>query len=248
MSPSRYGKECRAHASTRGYCRKLQLRIGLLDTHQSIREECRYHLRKIQPIDVAAFYRQHLEATDVRNLYSAISGLGETGCAEDDSLIVPYTSHQMSTIRKAAIQALARLHPEAHQNIFMRAIEDEVPSVSRQALKALTFRSSSVSAARIWELFKSTPHSHVKRNAFWLIKNSAKWESISYLVRALCETDEDIVMKSRLGIQRWLYRFNRSFSAPSSEQLARLTEALERCGKLIDETTHEQLRFVMKGF
>src|SRR6185503_4422538 len=74
---------------------KEELRIGLLDPHQSIREECRFHLRKMQSIDLAAFYRQHLGVSErMSNLYSAISGLGETGSTEDDSLIVPYTSHQ----------------------------------------------------------------------------------------------------------------------------------------------------------
>jgi len=225
-----------------------ELRIGLLDPDQSIREHCRYHLQKIQAIDVAAFYRQHLAAAEGRNLYSAISGLGETGRAEDDSLIVPYTSHQVSKIRRAAIKALQRLHPETHHEIFIRALEDEAPSVSRQALQALTFRKWSVSAVRLWELFRSTPHAHVKRNAILLMQKCAKWESISYLVRGVCDADESIVNMSRLGIERWLYRFNRSFSTPSSEQLANLTDALEECGTLLDEKTRQELSFSTRGF
>jgi len=222
-----------------------QLRKGLLDPHASIREECRYHLRKIESIDVAAFYREHLEAG--RELYSAISGLGETGRSDDDRLIVPYASHQTNKIRRSAIKALATLNAKAHLDLFMNALEDEVPNISRQALKALSRNTSMLRAAGVWELFVSSSRAHVKRNALLLIDRFSKWESISYLMRALCERDEDIVERSRRAVRDWPGSFNRDFSTPSSEQVARFRDALEKCGGLIDEQTRALLWFSIKG-
>jgi len=223
-----------------------ELRTALLDTHRSMRGEAFYHLQRIQPTDVAAFYREHLAQAQGSTLYSVISGLGETGHAEDDRLIVPYTSHSSSKIRGAAIKALAKLRPEAHLDIFMSALEDEVPSISRQALKALARKTSLLSAARVWEIFSSTAHAHVKRNALSLLGRFAKWESISYLVRSVSENDDEIVELSRMAIRRWLIRFNRSFTSPTSEQLARVRDAVESWGALLDEKTEQLLSFYIK--
>lgn len=225
-----------------------ELHTTLLDPHKSMREEARYQLKRIQPMDVAAFYRRQLTRAEGRNLYAVISGLGETGRAEDDSLILPYTSHPSSKIRRATIKALAGLRAEAYLEIFMSALEDYVPNISRQALKALSLKTSSLSAARVWDIFSSTAHAHVKRNALSLIGKFAKWESIAYLIRAVCDVDEVIVELSRLAIRRWLIRFNRSFTSPAPEQLARLKDALEQCGRLLDEATREQMAFSIKGY
>ena len=220
-----------------------ELHAALLDPHRSMREEAIYHLKNIQPLDVARFYRQHLAHAEGSTLYAVLSGLGDTGEAEDDSSIVSYTSHPSSKIRRAAIKALAALRPEAHLDIFMSALEDEGPNISRQALKALSRKTSSLNAARVWEVFSSAAHAHVKRNALSLLGKFAKWESIAYLTRAVCDTDEDIVELSRMAIRRWLIRFNRSFTSPTSDQIARLRSALESCGWLLDEKTLQLLSF-----
>jgi HEAT repeat protein len=225
-----------------------ELRSALLDSHASMREEARYHLRKIDSMDVAAFYRQSLTNAEGHTLYSVISGLGETGLETDDQLVVSYTSHQVGKIRRAAIKALAKLHGGAHIDVFMEAMKDEVPHVSCQALRALTDNVSSVNGERTWKLFSLATHAHVRRNALSLIEKLGKWDSIHFMVRAVCDSDEDLTGMSRFGIQRWLARFNRSFLSPTGEQLAQLNDALEECGDLLDAKTVEQLHFSMKGF
>ena len=223
------------------------LREALLDPTQSIREESRHHFRKIEAMDFGAFYRQHLTTAKPQMLFAAISGLGETGRPPDDTLLLPFCTHSASSIRRAAIKALAALKPEAHLETFLSALEDEAGGVSRLGAKVLARRTSSISAARLWDLFVSTPHLHVKRNVLSLMAKFTKWESISYLVRAHCEDDEEIVTMSKFAVNRWLFYFNRSFSAPSSEQVARLREALEQCGKFVDEKAVQLLRFSMPG-
>jgi hypothetical protein len=225
-----------------------ELHSALLDAHASMREEARYHLGKIGPMDVAAFYRQYLLTGEGRSLNAAISGLGETGSAADDHLILPYTTHRVGRIRRAAIKALAKLNGGAHIDVFIESLKDEVPHVSRQALKALANRTASVTGERVWDLFRSATHAHVKRNALSLIEKLGKWDSIYYLVRAVSDSEEGIAGMSRFGIRRWLTRFNRSFLSPTPEQFARLRNAIEECGSLVDKKTQEQLWFSMRGF
>jgi HEAT repeat protein len=224
----------------------VELHTALLDTHASMREEARYHLRKLGTTDVAAFYRgQFLTGAD---LYSVISGLGETGEAADDHFIVPYTSHPAGKIRGAAIQALAKLNRNAHVGLFIEALKDQVPHVSRLALKALADKASTINGERIWELFRSSAHAHVQWNALSLIERLGKWDNIYYLLRAVRDSDEAIADRSRFAIQCWLARFNKNFSSPTPEQLARLCIALEEDGNLLDDRTVEQLRFSLAGF
>lgn len=225
-----------------------ELRTALLDPHASIREEARYHLKKIQPLDVADFYRQKVLDAVGPTLHSAISGLGETGSAADDQFVVPYTSHPTTKIRMAALKALAVLNPKQHLDIFMRALEDEAPKISRRALKALESIPSLLNAARVWEVFSSSPHTHVRRNALSLIERLSKWESIPYLLAALSDKDEDLVLKTRREIEGWLSRSNRTYSYPTTEQATNLKNALEKHDHLLDDETRQQLHLTIRAF
>jgi HEAT repeat protein len=222
-----------------------ELRSALLDRHASMREEARYHLRTIAPIDVAAFYRQALLVGESTNLYPTICGLGETGSAADDRLILSYTLHRLGKVRGAAFRALAGLNGTAHVDLFCNALKDKVPQVSRQALRALADKTSYISGEKVWEIFDSSSHGHVKRNALSLLERLPKWDSIYYLVKAIGDPDEAVVDMSRFGIKRWLAGFNRTFTLPSGGQVARLNTALEDCDDLLDEETKKQIRFSM---
>ena len=127
-------------------------------------------------------------------------------------------------------------------------MKDEVPRVSRQALKALAHQTSSISGELVWEIFDAASHPHVRRNALSLLERLAKWDSIYYLIKAIGDPDEAVVSISRFGVQRWLGGFNRTFTQPTGDQITRLGTALERCGDWLDEKTKEQLRFSIRTF
>jgi HEAT repeat protein len=235
-----------------------ELSSALLDTNASMREEARYHMQKIAPIDVAAFYRETLDRGVSKDdaggpstaantdLYSAICGLGETGSEADDRLIVSYASNPAAKIREAAIRALARLNAKGHVELFLTALTDRGPSVSRQALKALAGMTSAIAVERAWLIFASAPRGHIKRNALSLLERLPKWDSIYYLLKAMRDGDEAIADMGRIAIQRWLARFNRTFNLPSSDQIAKVKTALAESDTLLDERTREQILFSIK--
>lgn len=161
---------------------------------------------------------------------------------------MPYASHPASKIRGAAIQALARLNRNAHVDLFIEALTDQVRHVSCQALKPLREKASSLDGERIWDLFRSAAHAHVKWNALSLIERVDKWDRIYYLLSAVRDSDEAIAVRCKVSIQCWPQRFNRSFSSPTPEQVARLRIALDESGNLLDSWTMEQLRFSIAGF
>jgi HEAT repeat protein len=225
-----------------------ELRSALLDQHPSMREEARYHMREREQIDVAEFYREILSAGEGSTFYAALCGLGEAGTTQDALLIAPHTSHPTSKVRWAAIKALAKLNSGQYIDLFMDALKDPIPYVSREALNALASRRGAFNGERIWKILQSASTTHVKRNVFSLIEKLGKWDSIYYLVRSVRDSDETIAAMGQFGIQRWLAGVNRSFTSPSSEQLTTLRKALEETGNLLDAETMRQLQFSMKGF
>jgi HEAT repeat protein len=227
---------------------RVELRSALLDTHPSMREEARYLLREDESMDVASFYRQAVSAGSEISLYSVISGLGEAGSVSDVHLLLPYVSHRVAKIRRAAIRALGRLSARDYRSVFVDALTDEVPRVSREALKVLANKASLIGDERLWDIFCSASHQHIKLNALSLLEKLGKWDSICFMVKAVCDSDEEVANRGRLSIQRWLWRFNRGFSSPTLEQLAKLRNVLEECGNRLDDKTMDDLRFSMKGF
>jgi len=225
-----------------------ELLSALLDTHASMRAEARYKLQKLGPLDVAAFYRQALTAEDPSDLYSAISGLGETGSAEDCALVIPFASNGVGRIRRAAIRSLARLNKGAHLEVLIEGLTDTMSSVSSEALKALADSASLVGNEILWEIFCSTPHSHVKRNALSLLERLGKWDCIYFMVKLASNSDDEIATRARRSIQHWLSRFNSTFYTPAPAQISRLRTVLEECGDHLDERSKEELRFSIRSF
>lgn len=225
-----------------------ELRRALFDPHASVREEARYHLRRTGEDDFAAVYRRALADAAGGELYSAVSGIGETGAASDDRLVLPYAAHPSPKVRRVAIKALARLNGGNHLPLFLTALRDEAPAVSREARKALTGRAAAVGGERLWEICSTSSPPHVRRNALYLLSKLGKWDGIYYLVRAAGDHDVKIAEASRLGVVRWLSQFNRSFTVPTAEQISRFESALRERGHLLGESVREQLWFSVKGF
>lgn len=175
-----------------------ELRRALFDPHASVREEARYHLRKVGEDDFASVYRQALADAVGGEIYSAVSGIGETGTGSDDSMVLPYAAHPSPKARRAALKALARLNGDEHLSVFLTALRDETPAVSREARKALTIRATAVSGERLWEIFSaSLSLPHVRHNALNLLSRLGKWDGIYYLIRAA--GDHDMRIAERVG-------------------------------------------------
>jgi HEAT repeat protein len=225
-----------------------ELRRALLDPHVSMREEARYQLQKTEGIDLASFYRQALANPEDGLLDAAISGMGETGLASDDSLLLSYLLHKSAKVRRAAIRGLSRLNGNEHLSTFITALGDERPGVSREAKRALADRVNGVGGESLWAIFNSSPLPHVRRNVLYLFAQLGKWDSIYFIIKAVGDADEVIAERSRFYIERWLGQFNRRFTIPGSGQLARLNRALMEYGVLLNENLLERLWFSMKGF
>jgi hypothetical protein len=221
------------------------LREALFDTHAAVRAVARFDLRRA---GFAAFRETYLAALDGltgSRLKAALFGLGEMGSAEDAARVAGFLSHPAAGVRRAAVVALARLSPEAVLPVFIRALEDPSPGISRAARLALKPRAARVAPAHLWELVGSG-EAHVRKNAFILLGGLPKWESIGWMILACGLDDERVVRMARQQVKRWIDRYNHDPSQPSGDQLERMARALD--GAALDTERERMLRFLMKGY
>lgn len=219
-----------------------KLRQALLDSHSSIRYEVQYHQRK-NGMDCAAFYRNAL--TQGNAIYSAISGLGETGKDSDEMWILPYINHPLTRIRRVSIKALAKLNPKTHMALFLQALFDPSGSVSREAMKALELNGHLLNPQCLWKNLENASQAHTKKNILSLISHLSKWESILYLIQAAASQDEWISNPACQKINDWHARFNRSFIYPTVSQKMNLIKLLAENGDKLNIHIREEIENIV---
>jgi HEAT repeat protein len=223
-----------------------ELQSALLDSHPSLREESRRLLSSSGTYDFRGFYRDALKLNKPKALAAAVAGLGETGSRDDAEILLTFVSDQHISIRKAAVQAVSNLSGNEYLAVFMDALKEPAPGVSKQARKALSRRARMLNGDQLWELLSSAAHHHTKINTLSLLSQLPKWDSVTFLLACLCANDPEIAEISRRYIARWLFIFNGSFTTPTAGQIRSFREALDRCGDQLDETTQRALLFVSK--
>jgi HEAT repeat protein len=222
---------------------------ALLDPHPAVRGYAqKLHLRKHSAADVRQYYVDALGRSDPRSVFSALSGLGEIGNSSDVELILPYVSHDVAKVRRASIRSIARLQTGGFVDLFAQHLSDPTASVSREAMKALGKSVHLLKGERIWQVFNSAARTHSRRNALCLIARLSKWESIVYLIEALCTEDLELQGLAKSYVRRWQWRFNRSFTAPTAEQAKSLSRAMARCGAFVEQPVKELLEFSIRAF
>ncbi len=221
---------------------------ALFDHHPSIRQWARYYLSQRNKTDFPKIYREEIKEPSEKKLVGTISGLGEVGSKDDARLIVGYTAHRMSKVRKLSIRAIVRLDSENHRDLFKTMVNDDSPRVSIEAALALIQCGHQTIFAELWDLFERTEKSHVRKSILMMASRLSKWESVFYFIKAIASPDEAISMIGDNHLNRWLYDFNRSYIKPTREQKCRIENAIQMHEKSIGRERKELIEFNMKTF
>jgi HEAT repeat protein len=200
------------------------LSVALLDPNNLIRSGARHQINQLGGMDFAGFYRDAIAKRHALDF--ALCGLGETGTAEDDDTILPFVHHPRARVRRAALNALARLNPKRHISLFHESLSDPSSGVSLEALRALSQNPASLSPARLWEIMRFAKQEHTRLHLVSLMTYLSKWESLYYLLSTCVDKDEAVARAAQREIHTWLQRFNRSYVVPSIEQKLRAMTAL----------------------
>jgi HEAT repeat protein len=203
-----------------------ELRAALLDSHGSMREAARFHLRRRGFDDYGAFYRERCESEQGDRLAAAVSGLGETGTESDAGVTVRFLNHANARIRRAAVRATARLDMEGFFDVVWKALNDSSAGVTKVARQVVLGRAHVLAPERIWETFEKTRYGHSRRAILKVINDLRWWDQSALLMRALACDDEMIQQKAREYLRKGLGNPRRYSSRPTAEQVARLEQVL----------------------
>ncbi|MBM3847759.1 MAG: hypothetical protein FJ405_15920, partial [Verrucomicrobia bacterium] len=204
------------------------LRDALLDSHTSMREMARQFLAVADVENVRGFYAAALERGNEKQRFAVICGLGETGTVEDMPLVARFLNSPLTRIRRAAAYAVGRLDLEGQLARLVRVLSDAMPSVSREALKALQRKARYVSLDDLEELVEGGSDFHVRRNALTLISHTDKWKKIPALLKACADKDERIVEQAAKALRAWSYNYNSSFAEPTRDDFQKISGALSQ--------------------
>lgn len=220
------------------------LEVFLLDKNRGIRELAGFILDRHREFDVPGYYIRHLkdEKPEI-----AITGLAETGSRDNAQLIIPFLNHSDERVVKAAVGALGRLMKEEGEALFWTYLFDPRIPVSKAAYQAVCSNRIRYGAEKLYECWKMTGESHVKRYLIRLLMLENTWNSLPYLL-LLYQAPETGEIQDRIlaALQcRSLYTYI------TKEQGHFITHLLDEFGyrlpgKLADEIRFD-LKFVVKG-
>lgn len=201
---------------------------ALTDHSASVRNLARWRLATLAPdFDCNTFYKGVLLNEPGRlEAASAIVGIGETGTKEDTAIIEKYTSSNDRALKKAAIKSLGKLDANKYLDRFVALLAAEDAGVSRETRQVLASQARLLNPKQLAEIAFSSPHSHVKRNALYLLSKSEKWERFINCIRALDDEDEAIAERAKGFLQQWQRDFQTTWSCnlPDEDQQTRLLE------------------------
>ena len=210
---------------------------ALLDSHASIRELARFHLRKLGSFDAAAFYRRAFAANGIS--LSAVSGLAECGDQTDLLSLRCVLAHPLPKFRRAAIRGIARIAKEEAADDLVRALRDGSPSVVREAKQQLEPFLDDVPGDSLFAVVNEVDGETARRCAVQLIFDKGKWQSLPWLLRIAFGEDQLCALLARQRIEAW-------FSPPLCNKVFTKPSAVEK--KAIDEAMDELRSFMKDAF
>jgi len=214
---------------------KAELEKGLLDAHGSIREYCRFFLKKDGVTDFVSIYRQAVHDPDHATLAGAIGGLGETGTAEDVPILKKHVSDERTRVRKAAVSALAKLGDSDAVQFLLPYLSDKTLSVCRTTERAISNKLEWIKIEDLWDIYAAEPRVTAKKYMLRLFGEYTRWTALPYLLRAYARNSETDFRLPAEFLRILVYNWNRSFTNPTVTDLKKIDDALAEPGLRRDD-------------
>lgn len=200
---------------------------ALLDESVAIRELAQVCLRRLGVANLAEFYRQALLNTP--DSISALSGLCETGVADDLPVIRGYLSHGFANRRSAALRGVGRIAGAAAFEEIVACLRDPSPKVTRLAVKLLRDELPTADLAPLYTVVRQATWPHSRIAALRLISNAGKWRSLPWLIKASDHWDQETGEEAAKLFESWFHHphVNRVWTRPSAEDRREIHSALD---------------------
>jgi len=225
-----------------------ELELAVLDEDPGVREAARFLLKKIDSkYDFPRIYREILRDPSILSR-GAISGLGETGQADDTKYVMPILKADKVRLVRSGMRAVAKLDFPGSKDALIAFLADPRTGVAKEAHRLLLGRIDAIDAELIHrDYFQNKPDVLRQQSAF-LLCSLGKWDAPKYLLEICADRSEPIAEFGLSALSKWLSRYNCSFTTPTRAQLEAIQNALKAHGSAIPEETRRLIEFILKGF
>jgi HEAT repeat protein len=199
------------------------LTAALLDSGYSMREFARFYLRKSVEVDFGDYYRTKLNKSDSQ--LQAIAGLGESGNADDERLLIPFLADRRSSIRAAAVRSIGLLSKGRSTTTLLRATKDTSKKVTTEACIAIERSIDEFELPELIAILRTEVRTHVLLAILDLIDLKGTWATMPHLIEAAVSNNVDVARAAKAKI---CSKFNRVFTNPTCEQRDAVQSALKQ--------------------
>lgn len=227
---------------------EARLRELALDESASVREAARFHLRLGRNSDIAALYRDALRREAARPRVGAVMGLGEVGLPTDVVVLAPLLGRDQARLRRAAIRSVARLDGRPFVQQFIAALRDPAARVARAAGEALASSPIPPEEPVAALIRDRTASVHSRCIALDSLVRLGRWRTLPYLLAACADEEERLRDRACIALDRWLWRYNRSFTAPSAVELDLCSGALDQFGGTLSHEFKAELTGILTSW
>lgn len=224
---------------------KTVLHEALFSRSVSIRRIARELFQKHRAISFAELYSKSLSNDLLTEI--SITGLGEVGSAGEATLLLPYLESSNPNVRKLALQAIAKLSITVVENQLIRFLADDNVSVSNTARTILIKSDIQVDLDAIEETYLRSTEDYLRLNCLVVLTSGNKWDAVYYLLKYKGVSGVVSEFCER-GLVDWNREYNRSFTAPSKEQILKVQSLADQFGKPPIARDVGMVFFAIKGF
>ena len=213
----------------------------LLDRSAIVREAAQNFIQTQAPgFDFRGFYFENLE----RDTAAAICGLGEKGQPDDAFVLLKYLDDVRIFVVKSTMVSLMRMDDEKYSHRITEMLNDARAGVVKTA-RNLIMKTGLPDYEKVKEILTVTAYKHSKLKCLDILFAAPKWPGIIYMLEAVSDEDEDIKEKSLAAIDRWLFRFNRSFALPDDMQTEKIKIIIHELNAKLPPNIQKELLFAL---
>ena len=189
-----------------------ELELAVLDEGSAVREAARFLLKRIDSkYDFPRIYREILQNPSIR-YRGAISGLGETGQADDTKYIMPFLKADKARVVRSGMRAIAKLDFRGSKDALIAFLADPRTGVAKEARRLLFGRINAIDAELIHRDYFQNKPDVLRQQAAFLLCSLSKWDAPKYLLEICADRSESIAEFGLSALSKWLSRYNCSFT------------------------------------
>ncbi|WP_139228685.1 hypothetical protein [Planctomicrobium piriforme] len=149
-----------------------------------------------------------------------------------------------------AVRGLSRINGELSIPELLPFLRDISPRVVREVRKAIGRYPSAIDGEELLAAALEAPGLYARRNAITLIAELGKWRCLPWLLAIASSANVEDAEFAEEKIREWFTppKWNKVFTAPSSDAKQNILSALEKAKGRVSEETIELAKLGLKQF